>query len=35
MVNIIEAATGYDILSVVSTTVQSTIEAKVDTDLTS
>ncbi len=34
-VNAIEAATGYDILSAVSTTVQNTIESKVDTGPTS
>ena len=34
-VDAIEAATGYDILSAVSTTVQSTIESKVDTGPTS
>ncbi len=34
-VNAIEAATGYDILSAVSTTVQTTIESKVDTGPTS
>lgn len=34
-VNAIEAATGYDVLSAVSTTVQSTIKAKVDTGPTS
>ena len=34
-VDAVEAATGYDILSAVSTTVQSTIESKVDTGPTS
>ena len=34
-VDAIEAATGYDILSAVSTTVQTTIEAKVDNGPTS